>query len=93
ALETTLNSATVGALSNATARIAGRFVDGIYDSAYINRLDMASSGPAFTCVSDDLPTGTAYGSTVSITYKGTTTAYTVAAVQPDGAGMTVLLLK
>jgi hypothetical protein len=93
ALETAINSATLGAVGNATARIAGVFVDGVFDSQYVNRLDMASAGPAFTALTASLPTGTAYGTTVNVTYKGTTAAYTVAEVQNDGTGMTVLLLK
>ena len=88
ALETAINSATLGAIGNATARIAGCFVDGVFDSQYVNRLD-----PAFTVLTTSLPTGTAYGTTVNVTYKGTTAAYTVAEVQNDGTGMTVLLLK
>jgi hypothetical protein len=93
ALETAINSATLGAIGNATARIAGCFVDGVFDSQYVNRLDIASAGPAFTTLTASLPTGTTYGTTVKVTYKGTTAAYTVAEVQNDGTGMTVLLLK
>jgi hypothetical protein len=116
ALESAINCATLGALNNATARIGGVSINGIFDNNYVNRLDMASSGPAFTCLtelpamhqttvmadtrrrdrdrgSQSVPSDTAYGTPVIITYKGRTIPYAVAEVQNDGTGMTVLLLK
>ena len=116
ALESAINCATLGVLNNATARIGGVSINGIFDDNYVNRLDMASSGPAFTCLtelpamhqttvmadtrrhdrergSQSVPVDTAYGTPVTITYKGRTIPYMVAELQHDGAGMTVILLK
>lgn len=92
AIETAL-AGTVGALSNATARISGQLIDGIFDSRYSNSLDISSTAPAFTCATDALPAGIAYGMTVSITYKGTSSAYTLGEIAPDGAGITTMVLK
>jgi hypothetical protein len=90
-IETALN-AMPSVLSNATARIAGVFVDGVFAADYVNRMGIASDGPVFTCRTSDLP-DVAYGSIVAVSYKSTSTAYTVAEVQADAAGVTVLLLK
>jgi hypothetical protein len=116
AIESAINCATLGVLNNATARIGGVSINGIFDDNYVDRLGMASSGPAFTCLTElpamhqttvmadnrrrdrergtqSVPVDTTYGTAVSITYKGRTSAYTVAELQHDGAGMTVILLK
>lgn len=116
ALESAINCATIGVLNNATARIGGVSINGVFDDNYVDRLGMASSGPAFTCLTElpamhqttvmannrrrdrdrgqqSVPVDTTYGTAISITYKGRTTAYTVAELQHDGAGMTVILLK
>lgn len=92
AIETALN-AMPSVLSNATARIAGVFVDGVFAAEYVNRVGIASDGPAFTCRTSDLPAGVAYGTAVVVSYKYLTSSYLVAEVQADGAGVTVLLLK
>jgi len=64
---------------------------GIFDKNY-GDFDIASGNrPALTIVSEDFP-AVAEGSAVSIT--GETATYTVAgSPQPDGTGMTVLMLE
>jgi rare lipoprotein A len=39
----------------------------VFDSQYVNRLDIASNGPAFTTLTASVPTGTAYGTKVKVT--------------------------
>ncbi|MCU0810111.1 MAG: hypothetical protein MUE59_03595 [Thiobacillaceae bacterium] len=52
AIESAINCATLGVLNNATARIGGVSINGIFDDNYVDRLGMASSGPAFTCLTE-----------------------------------------
>lgn len=92
AIESVLN-ANVKALSNASATISGVSVDGVFDAFYSSPLDISTSGPVFTAKSVDLPSGVAHGTSVSIRYNTTTTAYTVTEVQNDGAGLTRLVMQ
>jgi len=75
-----------------SATIGASSVSGIFDNAYFGAdlgVDVAGSQPRFMCKVADLP---------SITV-GTTTAeiesvtYTIVDDQPDGHGMTVLILR
>lgn len=69
-------------------------INGIFDNQYAEievevDIGVASTGPAFTCRTADLPTG--YGPGDSIVISGTT--YKVRVVKSDGTGMTVLKLE
>ena len=74
-----------------SATIGGSTVSGIFDNAYQGSFEdlVGDTAPAFTCKTADLPAITPGSSTVTVT-AGT---FTVAAVEPDGLGVTVLRLK
>ena len=58
-----------------------------FDQAYAESLGVSSSGPAATCLSADIATAEV-GSVLTV--KGAD--YRVAAIEPDGTGVTVLRL-
>ena len=59
----------------------------IFDQAYAESLGVSSSGPAATCLSADVETA-APGSVLTVHGND----YRVAAIEPDGTGVTVLRL-
>lgn len=69
-------------------------ITGIFDRDYFaadmgGRVAVSSSQPRFTCASAALPSGAGNGDTLAI--NGTT--YTVRVVEPDGTGVTQLVLE
>ncbi len=69
-------------------------LDGIFDSKFfevdpISGVGVVSAQPRFICTTADLPSGAAAGD--AITVDGT--AYTVRVIQPDGTGITTLVLE
>lgn len=92
ALEARVNSATLRALSNVTASIGGADpVTAIFDEAYAVAevgVGVASTAPALTLATASVP---AEPDGAPVLVRGT--AYTVVAHQPDGTGMSVLLLE
>jgi hypothetical protein len=68
--------------------IASRPVRAIFDAAYADALGVAGSAPVLTCASADVAT-VARGAPVRV--RGA--AFTVANIQPDGTGVTVLILE
>lgn len=60
----------------------------IFDAAYADPLGIAGTEPRATCISADVGTAT-LGTPITINGK----AYTVRDKQPDGTGLTVLLLE
>ena len=90
-LEQRLNAAVVGRLSNAIATLNGLEVAGIFDNAYHAGdigIGMASTQPAFTTLTAHV-VGEAVGQLLTIGDAG----YYVAAHEPDGTGMSLLLLE
>lgn len=90
-LEQRLNAAVVGRLSNATATLNGLEVAGIFDNAYHAGdigIGMASTQPAFTTLTANV-VGEAVGQLLTIGDA----SYYVAAHEPDGTGMSLLLLE
>lgn len=86
-----VNSAVFRRLSNADATIAGSVVRGIFDNAYEPAevgIGMASSQPAFT-----LPTSSVVGEAVGQSLVVNGASYLVAAHEPDGTGVSRLLLE
>ncbi len=75
-----------------TATLAGGQVLGIFDQAYalanVGIAGMASTAPTFTLATSDVPASPAGASLV---VNGTT--YLVVEHQPDGTGMSVLILE
>ena len=89
-IERTINDAVSRALCNATARISGVAVSGVFRDGYAEGISGIASGtsPTFDCLEDDLPTiGT--GDTVRIGAD----PYTIANVHPDGTGWVSLILR
>lgn len=70
------------------AVVNGRIVRGVFDNAYADPLGMAASMPALLCV-ESLVAHAAQGDDVAIGSD----AYSIAAIQPDGAGMVLLKLR
>lgn len=75
-----------------SAILAGGSVAGIFDQAYaladVGLTGMASSSPTFTLATSDVPANPAGASLV---VNGAT--YTIVEHQPDGTGMSVLILE
>lgn len=91
ALETRLNSAVFKRMSNADATLAGAPVVGIFEAGFaIGQvgIGMAGTQPTFTLATANV-VGEAVGQ--SLVVSGTT--YYVAAHEPDGAGLSRLLLE
>lgn len=91
ALEASVNNAVMAHLSNATATLNGVEVAGMFDNSYHAGdigIGMASTQPAFTTLTANV-TGEAVGQLLVI--NGT--SYYVAAHEPDGTGMSLLLLE
>lgn len=75
-----------------TATLDGADVAGIFDGAYIDPLDVESSGPVFTLATSSAA-GVAHGSTLIVASGFGAGTYKVRGVQPDGTGVTVLKLE
>lgn len=91
ALETSVNNAVMAHLSNATATLNGVEVAGIFDNVYHAGdigIGIASTQPAFTTLTANV-VGEAVGQLLTIHGTG----YYVAAHEPDGTGMSLLLLE
>lgn len=91
ALEASVNNAVMAHLANATATLNGVEVAGMFDNSYHAGdigIGMASTQPAFTTLTAHV-VGEAVGQLLTI--HGT--SYYVAAHEPDGTGMSLLLLE
>ena len=91
ALETSVNNAVMAHLANAAATLNGVEVVGMFDNSYHAGdigIGMASTQPAFTTLTNNV-VGEAVGQLLVI--HGT--SYYVAAHEPDGTGMSLLLLE
>lgn len=75
-----------------SATLAGTAVRGIFDNAYelgaVGMAGMATTAPVFTLATSDVPAGAAGASLV---VNGI--SFTVAEHQPDGTGVSLLLLE
>lgn len=92
AIETTLAAVPLAAVSNADLVWEGVTLAGVFDNVYADTLGMSNSAPNFVCGSvavEDMLTGDA----VSVVKNSVTTAYTVREIQPDGRGLTRLVLE
>lgn len=87
-VEARINNATLAHLANVTATVGGVAVRAVFDDAYADQFGIAGSTPALQCASADVAAavpGTA------VVVNGVN--YTVGSIQPDGTGMTRLLLQ
>ncbi len=87
ALESRANAAVLAHLANVTATVGGASVSGIFDDAYADPLNFGASAPSLLCASADVSTR-AQGDAVIVNAVN----YTIAAIKPDGTGMTRLAL-
>ena len=71
-----------------TATISASPVVGIFDNEFAEAIDIEGTVPAFECRTSDVA-AVVHGTTVTIN----TIAYTCHGKQPDGTGMTVLILQ
>ena len=88
ALENSINAAVIGAISNALMRWDGCDISVKFDAAYADPLGMAGSRPQAVCETVLIP-GIVTGDSVTIREV----AYTVQAIDPDGSGLTTLILR
>ena len=89
ALEARLVAAEVRHLANAVGVLDGVSVAGIFESEYMQAFDgMAGSATTYRLAS----TSAASATTASVLVVGAA-SYRVRSVQPDGTGITVLLLE
>lgn len=72
------------------AEIGADTLAGVFEAAYVEALDMESTGPTFTCDAAEAEAlGVSRGTALTIN----ATAYTVIGWQPDGTGLVVLTLE
>lgn len=92
ALESRSTAAVFKHLSNASALLNGGAVTGIFDAAYeqgsAGAMGMASTMPMFTLPSDSVP-----ANPVGQAFVHAAVAYTVVHAEPDGTGVTRLMLE
>ena len=79
---------TVGEFIEA-ATIAGVSVSVLFDEGYQEADDIEGTAPQVTCQTANLPAALGYGSSVAVSGK----VYTIAEIQPDESGITVLILE
>lgn len=91
AMKDRANSAVFKCLSNANASLAGAAVRGIFDAGHA--LGQVGIGMAGTQSMFTLATASIVGEAVGQSLVIGSTTYTVAAHEPDGTGVSVLLLE
>jgi len=89
ALQTRVTGSIAEKLANETMTINAAAVDGILTSEYVTVEFVESKKPVFLCKSSDV-VGVAHGDDV---VASDSTAYKVRGIQPDGTGMTKLILE
>lgn len=70
------------------ATVGGASVTGIFDDAYADALGIAGSGPTLL-----LPSASAASASLGASCVVGAVSYTVSGIQPDGTGMTRLMLQ
>jgi len=89
ALQTRVTGSIAEKLANETMTINAAAVDGILTSEYVTVEFVESKKPVFLCKSSDV-VGVAHGDDV---VASDSTAYKVRGIQPDGTGITKLILE
>jgi hypothetical protein len=69
------------------AMIGGLAVSGVFDRLYVEYADITGNHPTFLCPSEQI-SHIELGDEITINQK----SYTIAAIQPDGTGLTLLVL-
>lgn len=89
-IEARINDAVVSALSNRSIIINGAFVAGLFSNEFITVDFVESRKPVFTCKSADI-SDIAKNDVIETVGDGT--LYKVVGIQPNGCGMTKLILE
>jgi arginine/ornithine N-succinyltransferase beta subunit len=84
----------INSLANASAEFMHASVRAIWETAYRDTIGISNSGPTLQCVSADIAC-VASGDRVLVAPddSGARIGYVVRDVQPDGRGVTLLLLE
>lgn len=88
AIETSINSACMGLISNASMIWGASTIPVVFDAAYADPLQMAGNRPQAVCLSS-LVSALTVGASVAIN----AVSYTVQAIEPDGTGISTLILR
>jgi len=88
AIETSVNTAALAALANATLTWGAYSANGVFDRDYADRLGLVTRQTRFTALSSALP-AIAQGASVTVG----ATAYIVRNVEPDNTGLVALVLE
>jgi len=92
ALEARTNAAVFNRLSNRVATVGGQSIEGIFDNAYlqgeVGGNGMAGAQPMFTLATSNVPAN-AVGASLVVN----ATNYRIAAHEPDGTGVSTLMLE
>lgn len=92
ALESRVNSSVFNRLSNASAVLGVAAVQGIYDNEYdlagVGLSGMASSAPVFRLATNQVPSNP-----VGLSFVMGSINHVVVAHQPDGTGLSILILE
>lgn len=88
ALETSISKSILGVFANATAYWQGAPLMCVFDAAYAETLGMSNARPAISCATDEI-VGMEAGQGLLIDEVG----YTVRELQPDGMGVTRVILE
>lgn len=96
AIEQASAAASISMLANASASIKSVEVEGIFSNGYsapdLSGAGFSSREPMFTCLAADAA-GVVDKESIAVTHQGVTTTYKVAEIEPDGTGLTTLVLK
>lgn len=92
ALESTLADTAVATFANAAITWTGHSEVGVFDATYADPLGMSSASPSIVCLDADV-SALAVDTSVNIVRNSVTTAYLVREKQPDGVGLTRLILQ
>jgi len=71
-----------------TVTVSGSSFLAIFDNAYVDALGVAGTRPALTCKTSDV-SGVVFDAAATVR----TISYKVVGIEPDGTGITVLLLE
>jgi hypothetical protein len=89
AIETSINAACIGALANVSVTLASAaIINGILSKPSAAQMGIMSTSPELLAKTSELST-VATGQTLTIN----AIVYTVRAIEPDGTGMTRLILE
>lgn len=91
-METIIARTVISAIANADAEFMHGTVRAVHEDVYLDALGMSNSGPSLQCVSVDIAC-VAAGDKVLVTKDNNRAGYTVREVQPDGRGVTRLVLE